>query len=496
MFERSTILWESAQSELHRIGMGEGLPYDLATIRNGDVGLDFYTAPADGLVVALGWGTGAYVLRLATWNSQRRVICVEPDPILRDEATRLVRRLGLDRVSICDQFEDALPALELVGLLLVDERRARTTLIRAALQRWDVVAVVGFYRAHDCDDADIYRVCIGRSAAFHLINRTSGRHVVGRRHVGPDVSVVICDVDGQAEPFDVTVESLLRQQDITAEVLVAVSAGSCLLSACEAWAEGRATVRVVVGATSQEAVAAALVQARGLYVGVISCGDECDPHMYARFFNKAAPGRADVLVGSYSEICYADGAVEARYGFASLGWDLRSAHTTGRTEGALRAVDLRPMLGRCLFRRAFMQNAGLAWPADLEEHAPALFLLHCLLQAQAVDAVAHAYLTHRQTFQESIGAASRIGDLERAKRIEAALVTIALERDGNYTRELVLRNLLLSLYTQLYLESTSLRERLSAMRRLLMASLDEMCYGSRGEFIARKALGPLIRLLR
>lgn len=479
--------WEITKSELYRLGLGMRgrLPEELNAIEAAEVPVEFFTVRNDASVLAFGWGTGAYVVRLASWSSKRRIVCIEPNPTLRRKAAKLVNRLGFDGVRLCATVEEALPKGNAVDLLLLDESYANSETLRLLLERHEVDTVLGAYHASACNNVELFRICLVSAATFHLVNRTTGQHLAGCRQRGPQISVIVV---GSDDALEATIGSVLAQEGVDVELIVAIGADSPFKVSAQGWvARHPSAIRVVVAPSEDESVCAALASACGLYVTFVQSGDTCDPAMLVRYLDAAVTSRADVVIGAYRERAFADGSVEPRYGFGSTRIDLR--HTdASRLAGVLHCFDPAPVIGRCLIRLQHIAAAEIGWSVKLGRAAAGLFLARCLLAAHTVAVLPDVYYLHRQSLAESAGATYRFGDLETVHRICAALTAAAFVRGGSYARERELRECLLKLYAQLYFEYEGLGQRLRVMRALVSSCLGRMQYGSRTEFVINKAI--------
>ena len=490
-----TVGWETATAVLKRNGIEDALSRDLALVETTRLPLDYLSLPADAIVIALGWGSGVLPLRLLIPPRQRRLICVEPNDACCERARAVVAELGLGNVEFRASPETALEAGSAVDLLLVDPRYASAQTLRALVDRYAITAILGSFAAAFCTDADVFRIA-SRAQRFDLLNATTGQRVIGRQRKGPDVTVIVTDdplgSDAAARSaLDQTMASLVAQQEIELEVIVATGRDSARVAIAQRWVEQHiGKVRLAHASNGLDVVSSALVEARGRYVAIQAAGDCSEPTMYGRMFAAAAPKQADVLIAGYREILYFDGAICDRYSFGQPSADLRyvpGTHWAGRLSG----LDCAPRSGRFLVRHEYLRAEKIGWAVELGKFSPAVYIARCVLTARRIATLAECPLLHWQSHDEATGAEFCIGTLDTLTKLAEALYDALLGNDASYTRELAFRSCFYDLHLRLYRETAGVVERWRIVKALAAVSFEKWRYNSRLEFVMRKLVGKV-----
>lgn len=460
-------------------------------ITKGHMPEDFYALPRDAMVLALGFGCGVQILRLASWGELRRVVCVEPDPIVRGNAEAILRTCGVRGVTLVDRNAGAvLEAGARVDLLLLEPGYARAQDILDILSRYQVTAVIGTFDPTVCSDAQVYRACSGRAARFNVQNAHTGRRVIGDRRVGPDVSVIVAVHPGE-DGLARTLRSLAEQSNVELEVLLAPVDESAHVQSCDLDALHGPAFPSLRLRGCLPSVTSALEAAQGAYVTLIDAGDVCDSGMIGSMFDEAAPSREDIALCAYRKVQYSDGSIQVRYTIGHRGLDLRGGPRVC-APGTLDGLEVPPVLGRCLYRRGFLDTVRPIWDAGLGAFAATVFQAQCLFSASRMVTIGSAYLEHWETAEELTGERYRLGGVASVRKIFQTLSSCVLERSGNYARELALRGLLAQLYISLYGDQEGVRGRWTVSKAMLSDCLAPMRFGSQLEFAVR-GLRRLVR---
>lgn len=457
---------------------------EVSAIVQGYLPEDFYTLRHGATILALGFGCGVQILRLATWGGAPDIHCVEPDPGILSNAAKVLQRYGIARVGLTDTLAQArLAEGASVDLLLLDPRYAAPKALYDVLRRYRVKVVLGSFDPVRCSCADLYRACCDGASRFNVRRLGSEQRVVGTRRTGPHVSVVVI-VNGSEDGLARTLQSLSQQTEVELEVLLVSTAAahdSTRTAAPDPTPdeEGRILQRGCF-----ESVSDALAMAQGSYVAIMQAADTCDSTMFARMYDAAVAGREDIALCAYRVVPYSDGTVHFRYLAGACGHDL-CGRSRSWAPGTLNGLDIAEILGRCLYRRDFLQSVAPAWDPSLGAFAAMVFQAQCLFAAARIVTLNQAYLEHWETLDEMTGKQHSLGNAAMVRRIFTTLWDAVMERNGNYGRELALRQLLTRLYLSLYGEQTGLRGRWRVVRAMLTDCLAPMRYGSRFEFFMR-----------
>ncbi len=479
--------WYVAKDVLEKTGSNQTLIEDLATIDSGALLLNFMTMPTNGTVVALGWGSGAWPLRAATWGGRRTVICVEPDNFLRSRGEELVKRLQFVDVHLCSTIGDLLPLGSNIDLAILHPSYATESSLMEFVESFDVDTVVGAYYDKNCSDSDIFRIsCIAKR--FDLLNRTSGKRVVGRHRDGPEVSVLVLEgtrtiVDPE-QSLTITISSLLAQINVDMEIILAFTHASPYHKAAMRWSESYpGQIRMV--RSEENVVNSALNQARGLYVSFLEIGESCSPAMFTQMFADAAPWMADILVSGYRELLYLDGTEESRFTFGRPAKDLRNLNTTLSQE-VPSLLDLSPVIGRYLFRRQYLIDSNITWTYDQDRFASAFFVARCLCLSTRVRTSADTFLLHPQSHAEVIGTSHRIEGLEKIRTIADAISSTILSPTDSFVHEILLRQWLFDLHLCQYYETPEIRSKIRILRSIIFYCFRRLSYGSNITFFLQQ----------
>ena len=479
--------WHVAKDILEKTGPNQTLVEDFSTIDSGALLLNFMTMPTNGTVVALGWGTGAWPLRAATWGGGRTVICVEPNNLCRSRASNLVKRLQFADVLLVPMIGDLLPAGSKVDFAILHPSYTTGTFLREFVESYNVDTLVGAYLDQNCSDSDIFRISCA-AKRFDLLNRTSGKRIVGRHRDGPEVSVLVLEgtrsITDSEQSLNKTVSSLLAQLDVELEIILAFTQGSPYHEAAKRWSESHpGQIRMMC--SEENVVNRALNQARGLYVNFLEVGESCSPSMFTHMFADAAPRMADILVSGYCELLYLDGTVEPRFTFARPAKDLRNLKTMLSQE-IPSLLDLAPVLGRYLFRREYLIESNISWPQYHDRFASALFVASCLCSSTRVSTSADTFLLHPQSYEEAIGTAHRLEQLETIRAIADAITSTVLSPKDFFSHELQLRHWLFDLHLRLYYETSEILAKIRILRSLISYCFARLIYGSNLTFFLQQ----------
>ncbi|MHB8389201.1 MAG: glycosyltransferase [Acidobacteriaceae bacterium] len=468
MANAASQLWKDALSGLRCTFEERHVLDTCARIDNGLMPEHFYTLTTGAQVLLLGLGSGVEAFRLATWDISRHIVCIERDARELRVAKKLASDLGLSCMSFFSSLDDmGLAESERIGLLIIDGKTFSLAELDAVLSRYAVMSVIGNFTEERAEDSTIYRLCSEKSASFHFTNLTSGENIVGKRHVAPEVTTIVVPTV-LSQHVERCVRSLFVQSRVRQEIIIAYSVEDAeLAEAARRWQqENPDLVKIVVvdSSASAEKVVAALNAATGEYIAFIDASDWCEPNMLERLYGAAAPGRAEAVVSAYRLMHCSDGGVVAKFTVGQSGIDLR-LHA-GWISCASALIEVRPVLGRYLFSRAFLVKNKIVWPTGVSDFEDAAFQALCLVAAKRVIGVAGIYYNHRESLSVAIQSDGRKCDFSSIKSM-VDLLQKTLLRDGSYFRELVFKRLIIWIYVEIYSRQKGLRNKILVLRNLL-----------------------------
>jgi len=432
------ILWRDVLVAIFQINDRGWVEHEVRMIDNGGMPEVFYTLGREDRIIAFGLGSGASIFRLATWDLDRSIVCIEHDVRARQAAQKVAADYGLRNLSFLGSF-DELEAV--VGFtLLLYEPVIRNTELNIILESNPGIKIIGKHYEDLGGDDKLFYMCSKRASAFWLTNLGRDTTIVARGSRATRVSVIV-DASRCDAILERCIASLVAQTVRPLEVIIAHGrADSSATEFALGWkAREPDVVKLCVVDVSQsgELIAAAIASAVGDYVSIVDAGDWCEPLMFERLLGVSGPYNAEISFCSYYRV-----RPEDNMRFIHVG---PGPHWIQDPAGL---IEPSPVMGRFLFDREFLSQNKIGWPVGGPQGLQAVaFQAACLVAAERVYAIPEAYYNCR-------GSAD-IPDLDLGimEWLTQYLRTRILA-DGSYRTEMFFKSLLLRLHRQIQKRET------------------------------------------
>jgi glycosyltransferase involved in cell wall biosynthesis len=482
--------WENALRSLIR-SFPERERYILdvyASFSNGHMPLPFYCLPSGATVLFSGMGSGLPALRLAAQDPHHRIFCVEQSPYDRKKLEALLPDTGFQNIFCFATHEEADEAIRRldtpIHLMSVEAGSLSQQRLAEYLESHKVHALVGTYDNAVADDVELYRLSALHTRQFRWVHTTTRAVLSGNSWTDLEVSIVVAADEASAETLRDCLSSLIQQTLVRKQIICVFPSSSTKIPDMLASLGTDNNIQAIAldNWTRGAAFNNGRELAKGRYVTFVDGTDWYDLGMFEALYGHACLHHADIVRCDYRFIRFSDGGSDARHMMGLIPRDTRQYF--GFLGSPLDLVDLDPMIGRCLYRRAMLEDNALGFVPENIGYDDAYLHFICAASAARAYIVPDIYFNRRELPPTPAQEPTNIMD-ERVCVLSRKLRAYVAEF-GSYNTEITFKRL----QTQLHMETLaklSGRRILAYGQKMLKDIFDDLYYVNTCELALRLA---------